>query len=313
MAERLERQRLEREGAERQRRSRIERERAERERAARERLDARRRERAERLRRERQALRRNPRRVKPAAPRPAQPEPAPPRAVTRPRPTARRRPGVSGPVRPTPRRGLFVPTAKAVLAVSIVLALSAALGDALGLPVPGLNPSSGRAHLANSADLFGVDQGTPTGLASGYVFPLNGAYNFGTKVDRFGAPRGSGIHEGQDILAKPGTPEVAVHDGIVVDRGKVTDPDSGGRGNYLTIYSPQDDHSFVYMHMLKPADVRLGDHVHAGELVGKVGCTGDCSGPHLHFEVRIGKATIGAKTKPIDPLPFLQQWPQPQG
>jgi murein DD-endopeptidase MepM/ murein hydrolase activator NlpD len=180
----------------------------------------------------------------------------------------------------------------------------------LGLPVPGLNPSSGSAQLANSADLFGVDQGTPTGLASGYIFPLLGPHSFGTKIDHFGAPRGGGIHEGQDILAKPGTPEIAVHDGIVVDRGKVTDPDSGGRGNYLTIYSPQDDHSFVYMHMLKPSPDRLGQQVHAGQVIGQLGCTGSCDGPHLHFEVRIGKASLGADTKPVDPLPYLRQWPQ---
>ena len=101
-----------------------------------------------------------------------------------------------------------------------------------------------------------------------------------------------------------------MHDGIVVDRGKVTDPDSGGRGNYLAIYSPSDNHSFVYMHMLKPSPLLVGKPVHTGEAIGQVGCTGVCDGNHLHFEVRIGKATPGAETKPVDPLPFLRQWPQ---
>jgi len=101
-----------------------------------------------------------------------------------------------------------------------------------------------------------------------------------------------------------------VHDGIVVDRGTHKDPDSGGRGNYIAIYNPADDHSFVYMHMLKPSPLGLGQHVHAGDTVGQVGCTGECDGSHLHFEVRIGKASLGAETKPVDPLPYLRQWPQ---
>jgi murein DD-endopeptidase MepM/ murein hydrolase activator NlpD len=118
------------------------------------------------------------------------------------------------------------------------------------------------------------------------------------------------MHEGQDIFGKVGTPLVAVHDGVVVDGGRDGGRYSGGRGNYVAIYSPADDRSFVYMHMLKPPNVQLGDRVHAGQLLGRLGCTGSCWGPHLHFEIRIGKATLRSKTKPVDPLPFLRQWPQ---
>ena len=94
----------------------------------------------------------------------------------------------------------------------------------LGLPVPGLDTGAGHGSLANSAALFGVDQGTPQGLSAGYVFPLEGPHNFGDKLARFGAPRYGHVHEGQDIFGKTGTPEVAVHDGVVVDRGKNTRP-----------------------------------------------------------------------------------------
>ncbi len=298
VAERLERERIERDRAERKRRARIEAERAERERVARESRERRQRERTEKLRREREALR--------------------PRAKTR---TARIDPGVQGPVRKraraaenrarvaTRRRGLLWPTAKAGLAITVALALGAGLGSALGLPVPGLD-QTGNSTLLNSASIFGIDPGTPTGLVRGYVFPILGPHDFGDKIDRFGAPRYGHIHEGQDIFAKTGTPEIAVHDGVVVDRGKATDPDDGGRGNYVVLYSPPDNHSFVYLHMLKPSPVVLGDRVHSGEVVGQLGCTGSCDGPHLHFEVRIGKASLGADTKPVDPLPFLKQWPQ---
>lgn len=231
-------------------------------------------------------------------------------------------PGVQGPVRrhtraagnreraAARRRGLFWPTAKAGFAVTAVLGVGAAVGSLLGLPVPGIDAGSGRASLANSASLFGVDAGTPPGLSSGYVSPLIGPHDFGDAQARFGASRYGHIHEGQDIFGKVGTPEVAVHDGVVVDRGKDGGRDSGGRGNYLVIYSPDDNHSFVYMHMLKPSPVQSGDQVHAGQQVGQLGCSGSCYGPHLHFEVRIGKATLRSDTKPVDPLPYLRQWPQ---
>ena len=163
----------------------------------------------------------------------------------------------------------------------------------------------------SSASLFGVDAGTPQGLVSGYVFPLLGPHSFGEKDARFGATRYGHVHEGQDIFGKAGTPEVAVHDGVVVDRGKENGRYSGGRGNYLAIYSPADNRSFVYMHMLKPSPVQLGQEVHAGRVIGQLGCTGSCDGPHLHFEVRIGKASLHSDTKAIDPLPYLEQWPQP--
>jgi murein DD-endopeptidase MepM/ murein hydrolase activator NlpD len=289
------------------------------------RLERQRLARLERLRRERADRERHGRYLwsRKAAPRArAEPEPEPkPKAEAEPA-RARIDPAVKGPVRrraraaenrrraAVRRRGLFWPTAKAGFAVTLVLGISAGLGSVLGLPVPGLDSGASQQSLASSAAIFGIDAGTPPGLAPGYVFPLIGAHDFGDAEARFGASRYGHVHEGQDIFGKVGTPEVAVHDAIVVDRGKNSDPDSGGRGNFLAIYSPQDNHSFVYMHMLRPPLVQLGDKVHAGQLLGRLGCSGSCDGPHLHFEVRIGKATLGAETKAVDPLPYLRGWPQ---
>jgi murein DD-endopeptidase MepM/ murein hydrolase activator NlpD len=295
MAERLERERVGRERKERKRREQVERKRAAREQAERKRLEQRQRERAEKLRRDQKESHKADARIDPGVTGPVKKRA---RAAENRRRVAAR------------RRGLFWPTAKAGLAVTLVLALGGALGSVLGLPVPGIGQGTGETTLASSASLFGIDPGTPTGLVRGYVFPLRGPHDFGDKIAGFGAPRSGHIHEGQDIFGKTGTPEVAVHDGIVVDRGKTTDPDDGGRGNYIAIYSPPDNHSFVYMHMLKPSPVQLGDKVHSGDVVGQLGCTGSCDGPHLHFEVRIGKASLGADTKAINPLPFLKQWPQ---
>jgi murein DD-endopeptidase MepM/ murein hydrolase activator NlpD len=333
VAERLEREWDERERAATARREEVERKRAARDRAIQERLEQRQRARLERLRRERAESERRERfvwsrrkraqRPRPERARPERRSKPEPRPQAKPEPArARIDPGVEGPVRKRERaaanrrrtavrrRGLFWPTAKAGFALTLVVGLGAGLGSVLGLPVPGLDAGAGRQSFASSAAIFGVDSGTPPGLGAGYVFPLIGPHDFGDKLARFGAPRYGHIHEGQDIFGKVGTPEVAVHDGVVVDRGKSSDPDSGGRGNFLTIYSPRDNHSFVYMHMLRPSPVLVGKQVHAGQLVGRLGCTGSCEGPHLHFEVRVGRATPGAETKAVDPLAYLHQWPQ---
>jgi murein DD-endopeptidase MepM/ murein hydrolase activator NlpD len=319
VAERLDREWEEQERAERARRAELDAKRAARDRQINERLERQRLARLESLRRERADRKQNERylwsRKKKAESKPQAEEKAEP---TR----ARIDPAVKGPVRrraraaenrqraAVRRRGLFWPTAKAGFAVTLVLGISAGLGSVLGLPVPGLDSGASQQSLASSAAIFGIDAGTPPGLAPGYVFPLIGAHDFGESEARFGASRYGHVHEGQDIFGKVGTPEVAVHDGVVVDRGKNSDPDSGGRGNFIALYSPQDNHSFVYMHMLRPPVVLLGDRVHAGQLLGRLGCTGSCDGPHLHFEVRIGKASLGAETRAVNPLPYLRQWPQ---
>jgi len=203
------------------------------------------------------------------------------------------------------------PTAKAGFAISVVIALGAGVGSLIGLPLPGLDARAGDQSLLNSASTFGVDAGTVPGLTAGYVFPIQGPHDFGDALARFGAPRSGHTHEGQDIFAKSGTPEVAVTDGVIVDEEAENGRYSGGRGNYEVIYNPSDDRSFVYMHQLKPPQLRIGDQVHAGEVIGELGCSGSCDGPHLHFEIRIGKASLRSDTKPIDPLPYLRQWPQP--
>jgi murein DD-endopeptidase MepM/ murein hydrolase activator NlpD len=45
-----------------------------------------------------------------------------------------------------------------------------------------------------------------------------------------------------------------------------------------------------------------GAYVRQGQTIGRVGCTGNCSGPHLHFEVRKGPE---AWSSPMDPVRFL--------
>jgi murein DD-endopeptidase MepM/ murein hydrolase activator NlpD len=129
------------------------------------------------------------------------------------------------------------------------------------------------------------------------VYPLLGPGSFGDGADSFGASRSGHVHEGQDILAAEGTPLVAVREGVVLETG-----DDGGRGNFISFYSPQANETYVYMHMAQPAREHAGQRLRAGERVGSVGCTGSCWGDHLHFEERRGR---GTQAPAVNPLPLL--------
>jgi murein DD-endopeptidase MepM/ murein hydrolase activator NlpD len=131
------------------------------------------------------------------------------------------------------------------------------------------------------------------------VFPVRGHVDWGEADARFGAWRSGHMHEGQDVFAPAGTPLLAIRDGRVVETGN-----DGGRGNYVAMWSRSVRHTFVYLHMLHPSHVSVGEHVHTGQRVGAVGCTGSCWGNHLHLELRSGKGTTG---RPFDPLPLLRR------
>jgi murein DD-endopeptidase MepM/ murein hydrolase activator NlpD len=94
---------------------------------------------------------------------------------------------------------------------------------------------------------------------------------------------------------------------VVVEEAPAQSALSGGRGNYVAIYSPAGDRTYVYFHMQHRSPLRQGDGVGAGDPVGAMGCTGSCYGTHLHFEVRLGR---GTEAKPTDPLPLLRDWPR---
>jgi len=70
----------------------------------------------------------------------------------------------------------------------------------------------------------------------------------------------------------------------------------GGYGNYIQIEHGGDIET-RYGHLSAYAVV-AGDHVHKGDLIGYVGATGDATGPHLHYEVRIAGDAV-------DPMPYL--------
>jgi murein DD-endopeptidase MepM/ murein hydrolase activator NlpD len=193
-------------------------------------------------------------------------------------------------------------------ALAVVSALAAGFGGASRLESL-LSADGGTALGARSAGdgpgRFG--RGIAPAVAEGPFHPVVGDFDYGEADARFGAWRGGHRHEGQDVFSKPGTPLVAVTDGVVVEEAPTQSALSGGRGNYAAIYSPEDDRTYVYFHMQNRSPLRHGDGVRAGDPVGTMGCTGSCYGTHLHFEVRLGR---GTEAKPTDPLPLLRDWPR---
>jgi murein DD-endopeptidase MepM/ murein hydrolase activator NlpD len=121
--------------------------------------------------------------------------------------------------------------------------------------------------------------------SSGFIWPVNGPV-----VSPFGWRWGR-MHEGIDIGVGYGTPIHAAASGTVITAGW-----EGGYGNLIVI-----DHggglATAYGHQSGFA-VGYGEHVSQGQVIGYVGCTGHCFGPHVHFEVRVNGAAV-------DPLGYL--------
>lgn len=106
-------------------------------------------------------------------------------------------------------------------------------------------------------------------------------------------PRGTGFHPGLDLTAGTGTPVGAAAPGRVIFAAY----DAGGYGTLVEVAHGGGVVS-MYAH-LSSVSVRVGQTVTTGTRVGRVGSSGEATGPHLHFEVRLRGAAV-------DPLPSLR-------
>ena len=103
-------------------------------------------------------------------------------------------------------------------------------------------------------------------------------------TDGFG-PRGNRMHTGIDYPAPAGTPVLAARGGDVTVAGWLD-----GYG-YVVAIAHEHGASTLYAH-LSALLVRDGQEVAVGQPIGRVGSTGDATGPHLHFELRVRGAAI---------------------
>ena len=142
------------------------------------------------------------------------------------------------------------------------------------------------------------------------IFPVVGKVQY---IDDFGAPRGGGAHQGNDLMAAKRSPAVAAEAGRV--KYWTT---SASAGCMLYLYG-ESGTMYYYIHLNNDLTakndnrgkcvkgtayaVSNGSRVAAGQQVGYVGDSGDANGisPHLHFEVHPGGG------RAVSPYPYLQK------
>jgi murein DD-endopeptidase MepM/ murein hydrolase activator NlpD len=185
-------------------------------------------------------------------------------------------------------------------ASAVVIIALAAFGSSLGLaPAVGhrseLGPRSGGPLAVDLLDrdrlMIDVSRSVePVHL----VWPADGL-----KTGWFGEGRGSHSHPGVDVDGDTGDPVWAAGRGAVIAAG----PAPAGYSGYGTIV--EIDHGqgikTLYAHLSR-VDVAVGDLVDARTVLGAMGTSGNVTGSHLHFEVRVGD-------KPVDPEDWLPPRP----
>lgn len=129
-------------------------------------------------------------------------------------------------------------------------------------------------------------------LAAGYAIPTS-SYTITSTFGEAGSMWSSGHHTGLDFAAPTGTPIKAIHSGTVKSAGW-----SGAYG-YRTVLELDDGTELWFCHQ-SSIGVGVGQKVSTGETIGRVGATGNVTGPHLHLEVHTAGGTG------IDPMAWLR-------
>lgn len=155
-----------------------------------------------------------------------------------------------------------------------------------------------------------------------FVYPVGDAYRMGAEGPRdepafaimrgFAEPEGVRRHEGVDLANHRGGDVVraAAHGLVVLAQSR----DTTDFGAHVVIAHRLPDGTLaysVYAHLV-PGSVRVraGDRVWLGQPLGRVGESGNASGPHLHFELRrpLDLEERWENTRAVDPLAFLAAW-----
>ncbi|GGV96625.1 peptidase [Streptomyces gelaticus] len=129
-------------------------------------------------------------------------------------------------------------------------------------------------------------------LAASYALPTF-SYTITSTYGQAGSMWSSGHHTGLDFAAPTGTPIKAVHGGTIKSAGLA------GSYGYRTVLELEDGTEIWYCHQ-SSIGVSVGQKVSTGETIGRVGATGNVTGPHLHLEVHTADGTG------IDPMAWLR-------
>lgn len=129
-----------------------------------------------------------------------------------------------------------------------------------------------------------------------YIYPVSPVIitsHYSYRIDPFDGKKA--MHKGIDFGNRgvPGLPIWASRDGIVT---RAEESDTYG---FVVYINHEDGFQTRYAHMLPNLEVKKGDRVKAGQVIGYMGSTGRSTGVHLHFEIR------NEKGEPLNPLDFL--------
>ncbi|MGH2923054.1 MAG: M23 family metallopeptidase [Solirubrobacterales bacterium] len=199
---------------------------------------------------------------------------------------------------------------------AVTIRIAGAAGEVRAYELPALAPgahelswdgltAAGKAAPDGQYRVLIGEEGGPLSTAGsvtlyGYRYPLRARHSFRGPVGEFGAGRSGGrIHEGFDVNAACGKPLFAVRGGTVIRRRFHPRLD----GNFVVIRGSGEVRTYRYSHLASPSPLRRGERVRTGDVVGRVGRTGNARsvGCHLHFEIRAGRRFI-------DPEPHLRRW-----
>jgi murein DD-endopeptidase MepM/ murein hydrolase activator NlpD len=174
------------------------------------------------------------------------------------------------------------------LVVGQVLVIPGALGKAMPTPKPVSRPSNGSS--GGGIISRGSARGPVTYTGGRLMWPVVGGGNYISQYFHYG-------HYGIDIAADYGSTVRAAAGGTVIFAGW-----KGNGGGYQVWLSHGSNLYTTYNHM-SAISVGYGQSVSAGQQVGRIGQSGDATGPHLHFEVWRGPIWSGGTR--ANPLAFL--------
>lgn len=163
-------------------------------------------------------------------------------------------------------------------------------------PVATSESSGGGSGAASAAAKDSAPSVGGNDMGNGWVSPLD-KYTISSGFGPRKPPTAgsSSNHKGLDMAAPMNTPVRAAKAGTVT----LSRDDSGGYGKWIEV-KHADGSRTRYPH-LNSRGAQVGDQVAAGQVIGKVGSTGNSTGPHLHFEI------IDPSGKNIDPATVLKR------
>jgi murein DD-endopeptidase MepM/ murein hydrolase activator NlpD len=194
---------------------------------------------------------------------------------------------------------VFIPASVQGLDVQGVEVQSSGVLQASAVAAPTPAKSSRTLHLETQKALLGrastlLASYTPPTPNQSFIWPLGGRLTLTSFYGRRNiSVGGNTFHAGLDIASKTGTPIAASRPGTVSKAGW------GGSYGYVVFIDHGDSSQTRYAHQSQ-LNVRVGQYVSQGDVIGYTGSTGASTGPHLHFEIRFNGRSV-------DPLGYLPQ------